>query len=79
MTSTGLLLELDHRIDELRDRIHVQNQRIAQLELEGRDPSSARDALTALEQYLRETMRQRNQVARDLAHQQWIESKRKLN
>ncbi len=79
MTSTGLLLELDHRIDELRDRIHVQSQRIAQLELEGRDPSNARDTLTALEQYLRETMRQRNQVERDLAHQQWIESKRKLN
>ena len=79
MPSTGLLLELDHRIDELRDRIHVQNQRIAQLELEGRDPSHARDGLTALEQYLRETMRQRNQVERDLAHQQWIESKRKLN
>ncbi len=79
MTSTGLLLELDYRIDELRGRILVQNERIAQLELEGRDPSNARDALAALERYLRESMRQRNQVARDLAHQQWIESKRKLN
>ncbi len=79
MTSIGLLLELDHRIDELRGRILVQKERIAQLELDGRDPADARDVLAALERYLRETIGQRAHVAHDLAYQQWMETRRKSN
>lgn len=79
MTLIALLLELDYRIDELRGRIHVEHERIAQLELEGRDSSKAREALAALERYLRESVHQRDQVARDLADQRWMENRRKLN
>ena len=75
----GLLLEVGHRIDELRGKILVQNERIAQLELEGRDPSNARDDLAALERYLRESVRQRDQVARELGHRRWMEARRKLS
>jgi len=68
MTSIGLLLELDHRIDEMRGRIHVQHERIIQMELEGRDPSDAFDILADLERSLRDAIRQRDQVSRDLEH-----------
>ncbi len=79
MTPIGLLLELDYRIDDLRGRIHVEHERIAQLELEGRNSSKALEALAALERYLRETIRQRNQVEREVAHHRWMENRRKLN
>ena len=76
MASLGLLFELDNRIDELRGMIHVQQQRISQLELEGRDPASARKALDVIERHLREAAIQRDQVSRDL-EQQKRELKRK--
>ena len=53
MTFMGLFLELDHRIDEMRGKIHVQHERIMQMELEGRDPSGACVILTDLERSLR--------------------------
>ncbi len=77
MTSLGLLFELDNRIDELRGIIHVQQQRITQMELEGRDPTSARKALDILERNLREASIQRDQVSRDLERQRQSEIKRK--
>jgi hypothetical protein len=78
MTSIGLLFELDTRIDELRGMIHVQNERITQIELEGRDPANARKALEVLERHLREAIVQRQQVSRDL-EQQKREVTRKAN
>ena len=66
MISVGILFELDDRIDELRGMIHVQHQRITQLELEGRDPTSARKALEILERNLQDASSQRDQVSRDL-------------
>ncbi len=77
MTSLGLLFELDNRIDELRGIIHVQHQRITQMQLEGRDPTSARKALDILERNLREASIQRDQVSRDLERQRQSEIKRK--
>lgn len=71
MNSIGLLLELDYRIDELRGRILVEHERVAQLELEGRDSSKALEALAGLERYLRESVHQRDRVARDLADRRW--------
>ena len=79
MNSVGILFELDDRIDELRGMIHVQHQRITQLELEGRDPTSARDALDVLDRHLREAIVQRDQVSRDLEQQRHPEIKRKAN
>ena len=38
----ALLLEADRRIDLARDRIHMQNERITQMELGGREATSAR-------------------------------------
>ena len=78
MTSLGLLLELDDRIEELRGMIHVQQQRIAQTELEGRDPTNARKALEVLERHLREAASQRDQVLGELEHQK-REMKRRVN
>lgn len=66
MTSVGLLVTLDHRIDELRARIEIENQRIAQMGLEGRDPSNARKALEVLERNLETTMAQRDKTVREL-------------
>jgi hypothetical protein len=66
MRSLGLLLELDDRIDEMRGKIHVQHERIMQMELEGRDPSDACDILADLERSLRDTIRQRDQISRDV-------------
>ena len=77
MTSVGLLFELDNRIDELRGMIHVQHQRIAQMELESRDPASARKALDILERNLREASIRRDQVSRDLERQTHPEIRRK--
>jgi len=71
MTSIGLLLELDHRIDEMRGKIHVQHERIMQLELEGRNPAGAHDILADLERSLRDAIRQRDQVSRDLQQRRW--------
>jgi len=79
MISVGILFELDSRIDELRGMIHVQQQRIAQMELEGRDPTSARKALEILERNLQDASSQRDQVSRDLERQQRSDIKRKAN
>lgn len=49
MTSIGLLLMLDYQVDDLRGRIEIENERIAQLGIEGRNSSRASDALDALE------------------------------
>lgn len=72
MTSVGLLLTLDHRIAELRGRIDIENERIAQIEVEGRDPSSARKALDVLERDLKATMAQRDKTVRELEMGQFV-------
>ena len=59
--------------------IHVQQQRITQLELEGRDPSSARKALEILDRNLQDAGSQRDQVSRDLERQRRPDIKRNAN
>jgi hypothetical protein len=66
MTSVGLLLTLDYRIDELRGRIDIENERMAQMEVEGRNPSNARKALDVLERNLEAAIAQRDKVVREL-------------
>ena len=66
MTSVGLLLTLDYRIDELRGRIDIENERIAQMEVEGRNPSNTRKALDVLERNLEAAIAQRDKVVREL-------------
>jgi hypothetical protein len=66
MTSVGLLLTLDYRIDELRGRIDIENERMAQMEVEGRNQSNARTALDVLERNLEAAIAQRDKVVREL-------------
>jgi len=49
------------------------------MELEGRDPTSARKALEILERNLQDASSQRDQVSRDLERQQRSDIKRKAN
>jgi Cdc6-like AAA superfamily ATPase len=66
MTSVGLLLTLDYRIDELRGRIDIENERMAQMKVEGRNQSDARKALDVLERNLEAAIAQRDKVVREL-------------
>jgi len=68
MNSASLLLQVDQQIDDLRGRIHIQNQRITQMELEVRDTRSAGDLLNELELSLREAIARREQIIRELDH-----------
>jgi S-adenosylmethionine/arginine decarboxylase-like enzyme len=72
MTSVGLLLTLDYRIDELRGRIDIENERMAQLEVEGRNQSNARKALNVLERNLEAAIAQRDKVVRELEKGQLV-------
>jgi len=66
-------------IDELLGIIYVQQQRITQMELEGRDPTNARKALDVFEGHLRNAIIQREQVSCDLEQQRYPKIKRKAN
>ena len=69
MNSASLLLQVDQQIDDLRTEIHIQNERITQIELEVRDARSARDLLNELELSLRKAIGRREQIIRELDHQ----------
>jgi len=66
MTSIGLLLMLDYQVDELRGRIEIEKERIAQLGIEGRNSSKASAALDALERNLDALLAQRAKTVREL-------------
>jgi predicted nucleic acid-binding Zn-ribbon protein len=66
MASIGSLLMLDYRVDELRDRIKIESERVAQMEIEGREPSKSRESLAALEQSLEAMLVQRDKIVREL-------------
>ena len=59
MTSVGELMMLDYQVDELRGRIEIEKERIAQLGIEGRNSSKASAALDALERNLDTLLAQR--------------------
>jgi len=73
MNLASLLLQVDQQIDDVRARIHIQNDRITQMELqmelEVRDARSARDLLKELELSLRDAIARREQIIRELNHQ----------
>jgi hypothetical protein len=66
MASVGALLMLDYRVDDLRDRIKIESERVAQMEIEGREPSKSRKSLAALEQSLEAMLVQREKIVREL-------------
>ena len=66
MTSIGLLLMLDYQVDDLRRRIDIEKERIAQLEIDGQSPSNASRALEALERNLDGLLAQRTKTVREL-------------
>jgi len=65
MTSIGELLMLDYQVDGLRCRIEIEKERIAQMEVEGRDSSRASEAIRALERNLDGLLAQRNKTIRE--------------
>src|SRR4051794_1492984 len=66
MASIGSLLMLDYRVDELRERIKIESERVAQMEIEGREPSKSRKCLASLEQSLEAMLVQREKIVREL-------------
>jgi hypothetical protein len=58
----------DQRIEAARDEIHIQGQRITQMELDGRDATDAIKRLSTLNHSLRETIARRDQIIRELDH-----------
>jgi len=77
MNSASLLLQVDQQIDDLRGRIHIQNERITQMELEARDACGARELLSALELSLREAVARCEQISRELDHRRHPRGSRK--
>ena len=77
MNLTSLLPQADQRIDDLRGRIHIQNERITQMELEARDARGARELLDALELSLRKAIARREQISRELDDQRSLGASRK--
>ena len=77
MNSASQLLQVDQQIDDLRGRIHIQNVRITQMELEARDARGARELLSALELSLREAVARSEQISRELDHRRHPRGSRK--
>jgi len=73
MTSIGEVLMLDYQIDELRGRIEIEKERIAQAEAEGRSSATARDALDALERNLDGLLAARTKTLRELERGQFLQ------
>ena len=76
-SSASLLLQVDQQIDDLRGRIHIQNERITQMDLEARDARGARELLDALELSLRKAIARREQISRELDDQRSLGASRK--
>ena len=66
MTSIGELLMLDHQVEELRRRINIGKERLAQMHIESQDPSKAVAALDELEKQLEMLLAQRDKTVREL-------------
>lgn len=66
MTSIGELLMLDYQVDGLRCRIDIEKERLAQMELEGRNSSKVSEAIRALERNLDGLLAQRKKTLREL-------------
>ena len=66
MTSIGLLLTLDYQVDDLRGRIEIEKERIAQMEIDGQNVTKAVGALNALERNLDALIAQRVKTIREL-------------
>ena len=66
MTSIGELMMLDYQVEDLRRRIDIENERIAQMGMESQDTAKAAAALNALEKQLDAILAQRNKTVREL-------------
>jgi hypothetical protein len=66
MTSIGELLMLDHQVEDLRRRIDIEKERLAQMDMESRDTSVASATLDALEKQLDALLAQRDKTAREM-------------
>jgi len=66
MTSIGELMMLDYQVEDLRRRIDIENERIAQMDMESQDTAKAAAALNALEKQLDAILAQRNKTVREL-------------
>ncbi len=66
MTSIGELLMLDYQLEDLRRRIDIEKERLAQMEMERQDTPKEIQALDALERQLDALLVQRDKTAREL-------------
>lgn len=66
MTSIGELLMLDYQLEDLRRRIDIEKERLAQIEMEKQDTPKQIQALDALERQLDALLVQRDKTAREL-------------
>ncbi len=66
MTSIGELMMLDYQVEDLRRRIDIENERIAQMDMESQDTAKAAAALNAPEKQLDALLAQRNKTVREL-------------
>jgi uncharacterized small protein (DUF1192 family) len=71
MSSIGELLTLDYQIDDLRGRIAIEQERIAQAEAEGRSSTKAREGLDALERNLNGLLANRQKTIQNLERGQF--------
>jgi hypothetical protein len=66
MTSIGELMMLDHQVEDLRRRIDIEKERLAQIEMQSQNPSRATAALDELENQLEMLLAQRDKTVREL-------------
>ena len=66
MTSIGELMMLDYQVEDLRRRIGIENERIAQMVMESQDSAKAAAALDGLEKQLEALLAQRDKTVREL-------------
>jgi predicted nucleic acid-binding Zn-ribbon protein len=66
MTSIGELLMLDYQVEDLRRRIDVEKERLAQMDMESQHTSKAIAALDELEKQLETLLAQRDKTVREM-------------
>jgi chromosome segregation ATPase len=66
MTSIGELVMLEHQVDDLRRKLDIEKERLAQMDMEREDTSKAIPAINALEKQLEALLAQRDKTVREL-------------
>jgi hypothetical protein len=57
---------LEHQVDDLRRKLDIEKERLAQMDMESRDTSKAVAALDALEKQLDALLAQRDKTVREM-------------